>query len=56
MAHASLLGQGFLKISIDRNSEANHYRVEFRGGPYPDPQSLIEEIIKGLRRCLEKNS
>lgn len=46
--------EGFWKISIDRNSEANHYRVKFRGGPYPDPQSLIEEINEGLRRCLEK--
>lgn len=44
----------FWKISIDRNSEANHSRVKFREGPYPDPQLLIEEINEG--KGLEKNS
>lgn len=46
--------KGFWKTSKDRNSEGNHYRVKFRGGPYPYPQSLIEKINEGLRRCLEK--
>lgn len=44
----------FWKISIDRNSKAKHYRVKFGMGPYPDPQSLIEDINERLRRCLEK--
>ena len=39
---------------IDSGSEADLYRVKFRGGPYLHPQALIEEINEGLRRCLSE--
>ena len=28
------------------------YRVHFRPGPYPDPESLVDEINEGIRRCM----
>ena len=39
---------------IDGGSEADLYRVKFRGRPYLHPQALIEEINEGLRRCLSE--
>ena len=28
------------------------YRIHFRPGPYPDPESLVNEINEGIRRCM----
>ena len=30
------------------------YRIHFRPGPYPDPQSLVKEINEGIKRCMYK--